>query len=361
MTKKKSKGNGQGSVYPRKNRHGKIIGYLGAYHGPDGKRRYVSAKSKSECERKLRAAMADADKGLVFDAGTITVGQYLTGWLRSIEGTVSERTYLGYAQMVNKHITPTIGKNRLKNLTPNHVRSVYKQKQQSLSPRTIQYIHVTLHKALKQAVLDGLLPRNVTDAVRPPKVVRDEVRPLSQDEARKLLAAARGERLEALYIVALHTGLRQGELLRLRWSDLDRDKLSVRGTKSQGSRRVIRLSQTALEALRSHRKRQLEEQLRATDCEDSGLIFATQSGKQMDRHNLWRQFKRQLKRADLPDIPFHNLRHTCATILFQRGTHPKLVQQLLGHASIKITLDTYSHYIEGYDGGLGDTMDEALG
>jgi integrase len=142
---------------------------------------------------------------------------------------------------------------------------------------------------------------------------------------------------------------------------LNGDKLSVRGTKSPGSRRVIRLSQTALEAIRSHRKRQLEELLKATDYQDSGLIFVTQSGRQIDRHNLWRQFKRLLKRADLPDIPFHNLRHTCATILFQRGTHPKLVQQLLVHASIKITLDTYSHYIEGYDGGLGNTMDDALG
>jgi integrase len=105
-----------------------------------------------------------------------------------------------------------------------------------------------------------------------------------------------------------------------------------------------------------HRKRQLEEQLGEREYEDDGLIFATGTGTGMDRHNLYRQFKRLLKRAELPDVTFHALRHTCATILFQRGAHPKLVQQLLGHASIKITLDTYSHHIEGYGGGL----DEAL-
>ena len=168
--------------------------------------------------------------------------------------------------------------------------------------------------------------------------------------------------MEALYIVALHTaGLRQGELLGLRWTDLDGDRLSVRGTKNTTSRRVVRLSQTAQNALRAYRKRQLEEKLGATNYDDRGLIFATSTGSRMDRHNLYRQFKRFLKRAELPDVPFHVLRHTCATILFQRKAHPKLVQQLLGHASIKITLDTYSHHIEGYDGGLGDTMDKALG
>ena len=103
------------------------------------------------------------------------------------------------------------------------------------------------------------------------------------------------------------------------------------------------------------------ERLRATNYDDSGLIFATQGGGMMDRHNLWRQFKRLLKKAELPDIPFHNLRHTCATILFHRGKDPMFVQKLLGHASIKITCDTYTHHLEEHDGGLGDAMDDALG
>ncbi len=124
--------------------------------------------------------------------------------------------------------------------------------------------------------------------------------------------------------------------------------------------RVVKLSRKATEALRSHLQRQLEEASQ-DDYQDQGLVFATKTGTPLDRHNLLRQFKRLLKRAELPNIPFHNLRHTCATILFQKDTHPKLVQSLLGHASVKITMDTYSHHIPGYDGGLGDRMDDALG
>ena len=188
--------------------------------------------------------------------------------------------------MVNNHISPTVGKNLLKNLTPNHVRGLYKEKAESLSPRSVRYIHTTLHKALKAAVADGLIPRNVTHAVKSPRLVPREVRPLNRDEAKTLLSAARGDRLEALYVVALHTGLRQGELLGLRWTDLDGDRLSVRGTKNATSRRVVRLSQTAQDALRAHRKRQLEEQLGEQEYKDRGLIFATGTGGKMDRHNL---------------------------------------------------------------------------
>ena len=123
MGKTKQQGNGSGTVYARKNKDGKVTSYLGSYFGPDGKRRYVSAKTKTEARENLRAAMGDADKGLVYDAGALTVGLYLARWLDDIEGTVSSRTHQGYAGMVNNHISPTVGKNLLKNLTPGHVRA----------------------------------------------------------------------------------------------------------------------------------------------------------------------------------------------------------------------------------------------
>lgn len=363
MAKKKQQGNGSGTVYPRKNKDGKITSYLGAYYGPDGKRRTVSAKTKTECREKLRAAMSDADKGLVYDAGTVTVAAYLRSWLETIEGTVADNTYQGYARMVNNHLVPTIGKNLLKSLTPNHVRNLYRSKSDNgLSARTVQYIHVTLHRALKQTVYDGLIPRNVTEGVRPPKLEQKEAEYLTREQARKLLEAARGNRLEALYIVALHTGMREGELLGLKWENwVTKDKLSVRGTKSRSSRRPVRLSQTAQGALRTHRKHRLEERVAASDYEDPGFVFSTQSGKKMDRHNLWRQFQRLLKKADLPPVPFHSLRHTCATLLFHEGKSDWHVQKLFGHSSSKITRDTYTHHIEGHDGGLADAMDELLG
>lgn len=378
MAKKKQVGNGAGTVYPRKNKEGKTIGYIGAYHDLQGKRRYVSDKSKTECRNKLRAAMGDADKGLVYNAGTTTVAEYLDRWLTdSVKGTVRQRTYERYEQLVRVHLKPGLGRQQLKTLTPAHVRSLYKDRLAGgLSPRTINYIHVTLHKALKDAVSDGLIPRNVCDAVKSPRPGKTEVTPLTQDQARSLLSAANGDRLEALYTVALHCGLRQGELLGLKWEDVDlaAGRLSVRRTLSDtrdgwkfeqpksGRGRAVKLSQRATDALRSHRKRQLDERTGAVEERFTGLVFITGTGTPYTCTNLLSQrFRPLLKRAGLPAATrFHDLRHTCATMLLKMGQHPKYVQELLGHASIGITLDTYSHVIEGMGDGLADAMDGAL-
>lgn len=170
MAKKKQQGNGTGTVYPRKNKDGKVIGYRGAYHGLDGRRRYVSAKTKTETQRALRQAMADADRGLVFDADNLTLGEHLGRWLKdAVKGTVKATTFERYEQIARLHIGPELGPLKLKALTPAHLRGLYKEKLEAgSSARTVQYIHVTLHKALKQAVMDGLLPRNVAEAVKPP-------------------------------------------------------------------------------------------------------------------------------------------------------------------------------------------------
>lgn len=158
--------------------------------------------------------------------------------------------------------------------------------------------------------------------------------------------------------------MRQGELLALRWEDVDLEAgaLRVRGTKTARSRRTVKLTPTAVEALKGHIERQMAEMERAGDTHrDLGLAFATEAGTPLDRHNLvQRSFKPLLRRAGLPDVCFHDLRHTCATILLKMGQHPKLVQELLGHANIAITLDTYSHVLPGMGGGLADAMDEAL-
>jgi len=378
MAKAKQQGNGSGTVYPRKNKEGKITGYLGSYHDLQGRRRYVSAKNKTDCRDKLRTAMGDADKGIVYDSGTTTVSQYLDRWLTdSVDGTVRQRTYERYEQIVRVHLKPGLGRQQLKTLTPAHVRSLYKEKLLTLSPRTVNYIHVTLHKALKDAVSDGLVPRNVCDAVKSPRPGKKEVTPLTQNQARSLLAAARGDRLEALYIVALHCGLRQGELLGLKWEDVDLNAgtLSVRRTLSEtrmegfkyespksGKGRSVKLSQGATDALRIHRKRQLEEQAREVEERFKGLVFTTTNGTPYTCTNLLSQrFRPLLKRAELPaPTRFHDLRHTCATMLLKMGQHPKYVQELLGHASISITLDTHSHVIEGMGDGLADAMDGAL-
>ena len=351
MVRTKQQGNGSGSVYPRKNKHGKITSFLGAYYGPDGKRRTVSAKTKSDCREKLRQAMSNADRGLVFDAGTLTVGQYLNRWLPSIKDKVRQRTWERYESVMRVHIEPALGKVRLKDLTRAHVKGLY------ANLKTPHHAHITLRKALNDAVADGLVPRNVAAGIKLPKH-RKEIKPLTPDQAKAFLEAARKDRFYALYVLAVHYGLRQGELLGLKWQDVDLDAgtLQVRRTQSEsrvgrieekpknGRGRRIELSQSVCEVLRIH-------------CETHGgreLVFTTEKGTPINSSNLvQRSFQSLLDACGLPRIRFHDLRHTCATIRFMKGQHPKLVSDILGHSSAAITLDIYSHVIPG----MGDDED----
>ena len=379
MVRKKERGNGSGTVYPRKNKQGKIIGYRGSYFAPDGKRRYVSAKKKGDAERALRQAMTDADRGLVFEAGTLTVEDYLNHWLTdSVKDTVRDTTFERYEQITRKHIVPEVGRLKLKALSAAHVRGLYKTKLESgLSPRTVQYIHVTIHKALKQAVSDGLIPRNATEAVRPPQVRKEEMRPLMPLQAKELLDAAEGDRLEVLYVLAVTTGLRQGELLGLKWEDVDLDggALRVRRTlttakggpmlsapKTKGSRRSVKLTQRASDALRRHLERQLREiDTAGSHWQENGLMFASEAGEPLDRRYITTHlFKPLLKEDGLPEIRFHDLRHTCATLLLSKNVNPKVASEMLGHATIAITLDTYSHVLPDMQDSAVKAMEDAL-
>ncbi len=373
----KKRGNSEGSIY--KTKSGLWRASYTVHTAAGVKRRYLSGKTRAEVSEKLTKAMADRDGGLVFDAGTLTVGEYLKRWLTdSVRGTVRQRTYEEYEGIAWRHLLPAIGRVKLSRLTPGHVRGLYREKLDAgLAPRTVQYIHRTLTKALKQAVADGMIPRNVCAAVKPPQPRKAEIAPLSRDQARTLLEAVRGDRLEAILTVAVTAGLREGEILALRWEDVDLEagRLQVRRTASEartgriyeppksGKGRSVKLSQKATQALRAHRKRQLEERLeKAGLWSDHGLVFPSEAGTPMGARNLQRAFKIRLRRAGLPErTRFHDLRHTCATLLLSRNVHPKFVQELLGHASIKLTLDTYSHVTPGMDGGTDSAMDDALG
>jgi integrase len=376
---KRTRGNGEGDVYPRKNKEGKTIGYRGAYwvqtaKGP--RRRYVSGKNKSETRAALTKAKADRDGGLVFEGGTLTLEQYLSLWLSdSVRDTVRPTTYARYEQNSRLHITPTLGRVKLKTLTTTHVRTLYREKLDAgLSGRTVQYVHVTLHKALKQAASDGLIPRNVAANVKSPRAQKKEIHPLNPEQARVLLESARGDRFEALYVLAVHSGLRQGELLALKWQDVDLEAgmLQVRRTlsitkdgptfnppKTAKGRRRVGLTTAAVVALNEHLRRQLAEVKALGDAyEDQGLVFPGLKGQPLRPWSLTGgPYLRLLERAGLPkETRFHDLRHTCATLLLCQGVHPKLVQELLGHATIAITLDTYSHVLPS----LGDRAARAM-
>lgn len=371
------RGNGEGTITRRKD--GRWEARYTVHTTSGLKRKALYGKTRKETAEKLAKAVADRNGGLTFDAGKTTVGEYLDRWLSdAVRDTVRQRTYERYEQIARVHIKPALGRIKLKALTPAHARGLYREKLDAgFSPRTVQYVHVTLQKALSQAVADGLIPRNAVASVKAPRPVGKEIRPLSPDQARAFLSAARGDRFEALYVVALHCGLRQGEMLGLRWEDvnLQTGTLQVRRTLSEtrtghrfeapknGKGRRIKLTSGAVEALKRHRKLQLEERMRRAGLwEDHGLVFPNQVGKTMNAKNLSsRSFKPLLARAGLPrSVRPHDLRHTCATMLLSKNVHPKFVQELLGHANIAITLNTYSHVLPGMGDQTATAMEGVL-
>jgi integrase len=237
------------------------------------------------------------------------------------------------------------------------VRGLYRERLDAgASNRTVQYIHTTLCKALQDVVTDELIPRNVTGGIKAPRPKKKEINPLSAEQARTFLKAIRDDPLEALYVLALHRGLRQGELLGLKWDDVDLEAgtLQVRRSLSltkdghvfeqpkNSKGRSIELTHSATDALRSHLQRQLKEiEALGDKYQDQGLIFPGEKGQPMRPWTLTRKLQRKLERVALPHIRCHDLRHTCATLLLGKGVHPKFVQELLGHATISTTIQKY--------------------
>jgi integrase len=363
VAKKGKRGNGEADVYPRKNKDGKVIGYRGPYwvQTADGpKRRYVSGKTKTEARAKLAKARATRDEGLIFDTENMTLREYLERWLNdSVRARLRPSTYESYSWLIRKHIAPTLGNVKLKALSAAHLQSFYCSKSDEGLTRTVEYLHDVLHAALKQAVRWGMVPRNVADAVDPPKTAKKERDYLSLEEVKILWEAAKGDRFETLYILAVTTGMRRGELLGLKWADidLDREMLAVRRALApdgktftlpkNGKGRSIRLTPQAVKALERHRKAQDDERSKLGNVwKENGLVFPSTVGTPMNPDNLvYRSFKPLLRRAGLKEIRFHDLRHTFGYLMLEAGEHPKVVQEMLGHSQISLTLDTYSHVL----------------
>ncbi len=318
-------------------------------------------------DRKLTAAKRNRDQGLpAFDERLVVRG-YLEGWLRdTAQPSVRPSTFVRYRDLLTLHAIPSIGKRALARLQPLDLQRLYREKlEQGLNPRTVGHLHRVLHRALGDALRAGVVARNVCDAVRAPKVRAPEMQAFSGEQARAILAAARGDDLEALYVLALTTGARQGELLGLKWEDLDLDggRLQVRRTigrvagqglvvgepKTAKGKRGVVLLPLAVQALREQRRRQLEQRLAAGAAwQDGGWVFTTATGGPIDARNLaQRSYAPLLAKAGLPRLPFHSLRHSCASLLLTLGVHPKVVQELLGHSEIAVTLNTYSHVMPG--------------
>ena len=344
----------------------------------DGTRKTFYAKTRQEASRLLTAALRDRDNGLPAVGERQTVAQFLSSWLASTQHKVRTRTWVRREEYVRLHLIPALGNRPLTKLTAQHIEALYAQKIQSgLSTTTVHHLHAVLHRALESALRLGLVQRNVVHLVDPPRMAHYEMATLSPEQARRFLAAAQGERLEALYVLALSTGMRAGELLALKWCNVNLDgaTLQVRETlqqtrsgyvfaepKTARSRRQIALSGTAVEALRRHQLQQVAEQERIGPVwGDLGLVFPNTIGRPLDNVNLLRYwFRPLLQHAGLPRMRFHDLRHSAATLLLGSGVNPKIVSEMLGHASVAITLDIYSHVMPHMQQQAAQAMDDTL-
>lgn len=370
------RGNGEGSIYKRKS-DGRWVGSITL---PDGTRKVFYGKKQSEVVAKIDDALHDLRRGMLAIGPNITVQEYMEQWLEDIhKSTVKLSSYKTYRGLLDRYIIPGLGRIKLQSLTPQHVQAFYSKKlKDGLSPKTINDVHGLLHKALSNAVKWNTIPRNVCEAVTLPRVARKEKAVLTAEQARYLLKEMKDHRLEALFTLAIVTGMREGELLALRWQDIDFSGCSlqvmrtVRYIKGYGyveaepktvkSRRKIMLPFFAVEVLALHKTRQ-EEQRRenANVWVDRGLVFATAEGNYIALTTLRRALNGVLKQAGLPHIRFHDLRHSAATILLSRGTHPKVVQEILGHSQVSMTLDVYSHVLPSMQEDVTRRWDDDFG
>ncbi len=342
------------------------------------RRKRVTAATKREVEN-LIAATIQAAQGGFTDAGRMTLREFLDRWQEAAAPTLRPATRRRYADLIRLHLLPVLGSHRLAKLTAADVQRLYSDRLTAgLSPTSVRHVHGVLHRALDQAVRWGLLARNVTDAVDPPRRATPEARVWDAQQVMTVLSASVGDNLEALWRLALLTGMRRGELLGLRWRDVDLDRgvLAVRRTLSRGAnsrlvvgepktasgRRQIALPVSAVEVLRRHRVRQLELRLAAGPAYDDGdLVFPNERGAALHPNSLNLRFHQLIARAGVPPIRFHDLRHTCATLMLANGEHPKVVQERLGHADIAMTMNLYSHVTAGMQRTAADRLDALIG
>jgi integrase len=365
------RGNGEGTVYKRDD--GRWLAQLTL---PNGQRKSYYGKTRAEVSAKLAAAIRDKDRGLMPAPERQLVRDYLSSWLTTNKARLERGTWVRYEQYVRVHVVPALGRVRLTALTPQHLQHLYAAKlAENLSPTTVNHLHTCLHTALEAAFRLGLVPRNVADMVNPPRKVSHQMQVYTPEQVRLLLDVVQGTRQEGLYTLALFTGMREGELLGLRWRDVDlaSGHLTIQTAlknvsnrrwlgkpKTEAGRRQIMLTATTMAALRAHRTRQLQERLAAGEAwHDLDLVFCTRTGGHIAGSNLRMAHIRLLKRLGLPYIRIHDLRHTAATLLLLQGVPVKVVSEMLGHASVTITMNLYMHVLPTMQRAAAEAM-EAL-
>jgi integrase len=390
--KKTRRANGEGSITQRKD--GRWQGYVITGYDPENnqvKKQYFYAKSKKELADKMRAVQGQVSTGAYQEPSKLRVADWFNLWINEYQKqSLRPTTWESYKMQLDKHILPAIGHLHLTQLQTYHLQTLYNDKQKDgarldgkpgpLSPRSVRYIHMICHAALEQAKKEGKLLINPADAVKLPHDPRKEIKFLDTDQVKTFLSAARETKHFAAYFMALNTGLRRGELLGLRWKDVDlkegsitvnqglvrtKEGLSFQEPKTRLSNRTIGISKEVVNELKFHRRRQMADQERipAALYEDHGLVFCSEDGRPMCPRGFTRHFERIFDRinrdierkgeelewpaevteaAKIKKVPFHALRHTFATLCLQQGTDARTIQEALGHHKASFTLDVYS-------------------
>lgn len=366
----KRRGNNEGTIYQRQN--GRWVAQVRI----EGQRLGKSFSTQKECRSWIKDMQEQIENGLSVDGFKMTVHDLFKMWLESIQGSVRPRTLDQYQGVVRNHLEPVLGEIKLRELQPYQIQQLYNSLlAEGKSNRTVQLVHSVIHRALVVGQQLGLVGRNPASAVTPPKVPQKEMQVLDDNQARQLLIAAQGDRYEAMYYLAITTGLRQGELLGLKWEDIDfssgilqvkRQLQRVPGKgvrlsepKTKAGRRQIQLGPESVNQLIIHRRRQDIER-EGDRWEEHGLVFPSSVGTPTGQRNLIRSFKRLLKKAGLPDIRFHDLRHTAATLMLLNGIPLIVVSRRLGHSKPSVTLDIYGHYLPGMQAEAAVMMDELV-
>jgi len=350
---------------------GKYDSYYETFHG-----------SKPEAAKRLRQMLTERDKGTFIKPGKDTVAEYLKVWLNDYcKPTLSPRSLELYSYICRVHLIPAIGKIPLTELKPQQLQHLYAEKLSSgLSGRTVQICHVAIHKALKNAVRINLLSRNVADSVDKPKTQRHEMHPMSEDDLEKFLDAAKSGPYYSLFYSYLFTGMRRSELLSIRWGDTDllgmqisvsrsmqylnnvENHITFRETKSTKSKRLISLSPSTVIVLRQHREEQehIRQHLKLHPLSENDLVFSHYDGSPLLPDSITHAWIKLVRKCGLNGIRLHDARHTHATIMLKQGVHPKVVQERLGHSSIALTMDTYSHVAPGLQQAAAKGFDDIL-
>jgi len=347
----------------------------------DYKRATFYGRTKTEARQKMKAAIARIEAGSPVKDATQTVADWLKHW-REATLEASDRkatTKANYATMSRCHIEPApFGAIQLARLRPSDVdRLLLSLRSAKLADATVARVFNVLRLALNDAVRDGLVARNPTEGMRQPRVRRKEATFLSAEETRRVIAAAAGSRYEPVMAMIAALGLRRGEALALKWSEVDLDKSTARviGTlsrmegelvvtepKTEKSRRVLALSPAMVRRLKAHKRQQTQDRLAAGNLwRDTGLVFTTEFGGPLEPGNVLRAVKGAADKANVPHATVHTLRHSAATALLENGVNLKAVSELLGHADIRITADVYGHVTEDAARQAMTTLSDVLG